>query len=350
MVTQALAATDVVVRYATAPDAALPPNRRRPISWVPRKASPPQMIVAVDQVSLRVAAGEIVALLGPSGSGKSSLLRAVAGLEPLAGGTITWDGQDLARMPVHKRNFGLMFQEPALFPNLSVGGNVAYGLHGVPRHERAKIVAEFLELVDLAGFAGRPVTDLSGGQAQRVALARSLAPHPRMLLLDEPLSALDRGLRERLVGMLRDVLRGTSTTAMYVTHDHDEAFALADRVAVLAEGRLLQIDLPEALWRRPVSVEVARFLGYSTFLGSADAHALGVADLAATGAVGLSPSSLRLDPDGAVVSVRRQQVRRGHVAVSVTLPSGEVAELRLPDRVSTSEIQIGVDREAVALV
>lgn len=191
-------------------------------------------VTAVDHVNLEVAPGEIVALLGASGSGKSSLLRAIAGLEPLAGGRITWDGLDLTGLPVHRRGFGMMFQDAQLFPTMNVGGNVAYGLHGRPAAERQARVAELLELVGLPGYGRRRVTELSGGQAQRVALARSLAPQPRLLLLDEPLSALDRALRERLVEDLGVVLRATHTTAVYVTHDQDEAFTLADRVVVLA--------------------------------------------------------------------------------------------------------------------
>lgn len=224
---------------------------------------------AVDGVRLDVAPGEIVVLLGASGSGKSSLLRAVAGLEPLAGGSIAWQGRDLAGIPVHRRGFGLMFQDGQLFPHRTVAGNVAYGLAGrggLPRAERARRVVELLGLVGLAGYGDRPVTTLSGGERQRVALARSLAPAPELLLLDEPLSALDRALRERLALEVRDVLRATGTTALFVTHDQDEAFAVADRVAVMSAGRLLQVGTPEALWRRPASREVAAFLGYEAFV------------------------------------------------------------------------------------
>ena len=150
---------------------------------------------AVDGVSLTVGRGEVVALLGPSGCGKSSLLRAVAGLEDLAGGEICWDGDDVVSLPVHRRGFGLMFQDGQLFPFRDVAGNVAYGLTGLPRARRRARVEEMLTLVGLSGYAGREITTLSGGQAQRVALARALAPRPRLLLLDEPLSALDRAMR-----------------------------------------------------------------------------------------------------------------------------------------------------------
>src|SRR5690606_36159140 len=190
---------------------------------------------AVDGASLAVAPGEVVALLGPSGCGKSSLLRAVAGLEPLAGGRVAYDGADLAGVPVHRRRFGLMFQDGQLFPHRDVGRNVAYGLETQPlnRAERDARVAELLDLVGLAGYERRPVPTLSGGEQQRVALARALAPSPRLLLLDEPLSALDRQLRERLATEVRSVLVETGTTAVFVTHDHAEAAVVADRVAVM---------------------------------------------------------------------------------------------------------------------
>lgn len=223
---------------------------------------------AVDGLDLDVAPGEVVALLGPSGSGKSSLLRAVAGLEPVARGSITWDGGDLAGVPVHQRGIGLMFQDGQLFPHRDVAGNVAFGLQmqRVARADRARRVAELLELVGLAGFADRDVASLSGGERQRVALARSLAPRPRLLLLDEPLSALDRALRERLADDVRSALRATGTTALFVTHDHDEAFVVADRIAVMDAGRLLQVDPPARLWHRPASRRVAEFLGYEAFV------------------------------------------------------------------------------------
>jgi len=221
---------------------------------------------AVAGVTLDVAPGEVLALLGPSGCGKSSLLRAVAGLEPVAAGSVTWDGRDLAGVPVHRRGFGLMFQEGQLFPHRDVAGNVAYGIAGLSRAERDARVTELLDVVGLAGYGRRAVATLSGGERQRVALARSLAPRPRLLLLDEPLSALDRGLRERLALDLREALRATGTTAVFVTHDHDEAFTVADRVAVMDAGRLLQVAPPEDLWRAPTSRRVAEFLGYQAFV------------------------------------------------------------------------------------
>ena len=217
---------------------------------------------AVDGVNLEVAAGEVVALLGASGSGKSSLLRAVAGLEDVAAGEVAWDGRSMVRVPVHKRGFGLMFQDGQLFEHRDVGSNIAYGLTGLPRAQRGERVREMLELVGLPGFERRRVTTLSGGQAQRVALARALAPAPRLLLLDEPLSALDRALREQLATDVRTILRQGGTTALYVTHDQDEAMTVADRVGVMEAGHLLRLDTPQRLWADPASSKVARFLGF----------------------------------------------------------------------------------------
>ncbi len=224
--------------------------------------------LAVDRVSLDVAPGEVLALLGPSGSGKSTLLRAIAGLERPTSGVITWDGRDLAGVPVHRRGFGLMFQDGQLFAHRSVARNVSFGLEmaRVPRTEQRERVAELLAVVGLEGFGDRDVTSLSGGERQRVALARALVPEPALLLLDEPLSALDRALREHLAAEVRAALKATGTTAVFVTHDHDEAFAVADRIAVLDDARLLQVDTPVGLWRRPASRRVAEFLGFEAFV------------------------------------------------------------------------------------
>jgi len=259
---------------------------------------------AVDGLSLDVPRGEVLALLGPSGSGKSTLLRAVAGLEPLSAGSVAWDGQDLAGVPVHRRGFGLMFQDGQLFAHRDVGANVAFGLEmaHVPRAERIARVAELLEVVGLAGFVHRAVATLSGGERQRVALARSLAPRPRLLLLDEPLSALDRALRERLAGEVRAALVATGTTALFVTHDHDEAFAVADRIAVLDAGRLLQVAPPAELWHRPASRRVAEFLGYEAFVAVGSVPAL---DAVVDG----GGSVLALGPGSLVLAGRRRAAR-----------------------------------------
>ena len=196
---------------------------------------------AVRDVSLTVDRGDVVALLGPSGSGKSTLLRAIAGLEPLDRGRMRWDGVDLAGIAPHRRGFGLVFQDGQLFVHRTVAGNIAYGLRvqRVPQAARRQRVRELLALVGLEGMADRRVTELSGGERQRVALARALAPSPRLLLLDEPLSALDRALRDRLAHDLAHILRETSTTAIFVTHDETEAHTVAGRIERMHDGQLV---------------------------------------------------------------------------------------------------------------
>ncbi|WP_084077383.1 ABC transporter ATP-binding protein [Demequina sp. NBRC 110057] len=200
--------------------------------------SPP--VVAVDGASLTVAPGETVALLGPSGCGKSSLLGAIVGIVEPAAGSVAWDGEDLTHVPVHRRGFGLVFQDGQLFPHRSVARNVAFGLEmaGVARDERRARVEELLEVVGLAGYGERAITDLSGGQRQRVALARSLAPRPRLLALDEPLSSLDADLRARLAVEVRDILAADGTAAIVVTHDPREAEVMASRVLRMSAGAL----------------------------------------------------------------------------------------------------------------
>ncbi|MHB0989443.1 MAG: ABC transporter ATP-binding protein [Bellilinea sp.] len=219
-------------------------------------------------VSFDVAKGETVCLLGPSGSGKSTLLRIITGLEAAESGQVLWDGADLAGVPVHQRHFGLMFQDYALFPHRKVAENVAFGLRmqNLPALEIQQRVNEALERVNMTGFANRRVTDLSGGEQQRVALARALAPRPRLLMLDEPLGALDRALREQLGQFLRELLHETQIPAIYVTHDQEEAFAIADRLVLLNEGRVEQDGAPDQVYNRPASVWAARFLGLTNML------------------------------------------------------------------------------------
>jgi thiamine transport system ATP-binding protein len=220
---------------------------------------------ALDGVDLEVATGEVVAILGPSGCGKSTLLRAVAGLQPLDSGEVHWDGEDLAGLPVHRRDFGLMFQEHALFSHRDVSANVAFGLRmqKMDAAGRSRRAREVLGLVGLAGYQERTIATLSGGEAQRVALARSLAPQPRLLMLDEPLGSLDRPRREELTEELRVLLRRIGVTVLHVTHDHDEAFAVADRVAVMQSGRIARIGTPAEIWHDPRHPDVARFLGHT---------------------------------------------------------------------------------------
>jgi ABC-type Fe3+/spermidine/putrescine transport system ATPase subunit len=219
-------------------------------------------------VSFAVEEGENLCLLGPSGCGKTTLLRLVAGLETPDGGQVLVDGVDVTHVPPHLRGFGLMFQEYALFPHKDVFGNVAFGLQmqGLSRETVAARVAEVLALVGLAGFERRDVNQLSGGERQRVALARSLAPQPCLLMLDEPLGALDRALRERLMDELPDILRRAGATAITVTHDQEEAFAVANRVVLMHAGRVVQVGTPEGVYRRPVSAWAADFLGLTNLL------------------------------------------------------------------------------------
>jgi thiamine transport system ATP-binding protein len=277
---------------------------------------------AVSGVGLDLPAGEVLAVLGPSGCGKSTLLRAVAGLEPLASGSVSYDGRDLAGVPTHRRGFALMFQDGQLFPHQSVAGNVGYALRlrRVPAARTAARVAELLELVGLPGFGDRTPATLSGGERQRVALARSLAGEPRLLLLDEPLSALDRAMRERLAHDLREILVDAGTTALFVTHDQEEAFAVADRMALMRAGRVVQQGTVDDVWRAPADAEAARFLGYATVLTGVAAarvqRAAGVAHPADL--LALRRSALRAAPDGPLT---------GRVLAARTTP--ELVRLRL---------------------
>ena len=227
-------------------------------------------------ISFGVKTGETVVLLGPSGCGKTTLLRIIAGLEKPDQGAITWDGRDLTEIPVYRRRFGMVFQDSALFPHKSVGANIEFGLRmqSWDEADRRLRTKQMLDLVGLSGFENRPVFELSGGEQQRVALARSLAPSPRLLLLDEPLSSLDRALRERLMLELRLILkhagevtgRPGGVSSLYVTHDQEEAFALADRVVVMRAGAVEQIGTPSRLYKRPRNKYVARFLGMDNWI------------------------------------------------------------------------------------
>ena len=225
-------------------------------------------VAVLDGVDLEVAEGEVLVLLGPSGCGKSTLLRAIAGLERPSAGRIFWGDRDLTDVATHERGFGLMFQDHALFPHRDVAGNVEFGLKvaGMPADQRAHRVARALEMVGLEGFGGRRVDTLSGGEAQRVALARSVAAGPRLLMLDEPFGSLDRVLRERLTEDLGVLLRRLGQAVVHVTHDHDEAFALADRIAVLGNGRIDRIGGPAEVWADPGTVHSARCLGHENLV------------------------------------------------------------------------------------
>ncbi|MBC8790718.1 MAG: Fe3+/spermidine/putrescine ABC transporter ATP-binding protein [Tagaea sp. CACIAM 22H2] len=224
--------------------------------------------LALDGASLDANSGEIVALLGPSGCGKTTTLRIVAGFESSDSGHVMLGGEEIGRLPPHKRDIGLVFQDYALFPHMTVADNVAYGLkrRGVAKAERAQTVARVLETVRLSGLEARRPAQLSGGQQQRVALARALAIRPRLLLLDEPLSNLDAKLRGVLQTELREILTRVGTTTLIVTHDQEEAMALADRIAVMRNGRTLQLGTPRQVYEKPATRFVAEFLGKSLWL------------------------------------------------------------------------------------
>lgn len=224
----------------------------------------------VNGVGLRVETGSIACLLGPSGCGKTTLLRCIAGFEEIAAGEIRLEGVPVSRagfrVPPERRRIGMVFQDYALFPHLTVAGNVGFGLSGMARNERDARVAELLATVGLSGQGGKYPHELSGGQQQRVALARALAPRPELLLLDEPFSNLDVDLRERLSLEVREILKSQGITAVLVTHDQHEAFAMADEIGVMSSGKIQQWDTPYNLYHRPVNRFVADFVGQGVFL------------------------------------------------------------------------------------
>jgi ABC-type Fe3+/spermidine/putrescine transport system ATPase subunit len=279
-----------------------------------------------DDIHLELADGEIVALLGPSGCGKTTLLRLIAGLTRPDRGEIRFEGRDLAAVPPHRRGFRMMFQEFALFPHRSVAQNVAFGLEidRRPPGEIDRRVGEMLALVGLEGYEGRSVEALSGGERQRVALARSLAADPRLLMLDEPLGALDRALRQRLLLDLVQILRRIRVTTLFVTHDQSEAFGVADRIAVMDKGRLLQIDSPEALYQAPRSATVARFLGLTNLISghacapNAVETPMGRLEVAATRQLPEGPMTLLIRPEAAEMVTDPRETGADLIAGRVT--------------------------------
>ena len=255
---------------------------------------------AVDNVDLDIRDGEFFAMLGPSGSGKTTCLRLIAGFEQPTGGEILIYGESAAGVPPYRRNVNTVFQSYALFPHMNVRDNVAFGLRvkGIGKAERRKAAEDALAMVELAGFGDRRAGELSGGQRQRVALARALVNKPKVLLLDEPLGALDLKLREQMQEELRSLQRALGLTFVFVTHDQEEALSMSDRVAVFAEGRIQQVGTPEQIYRQPASRFVADFVGSSNVVP---------ADFAGSGAAGqwasLRPEDIRLDAQGRAAQV-----------------------------------------------
>ena len=313
---------------------------------------------AVDDLSLMVGTGEIVCVLGPSGCGKSTLLRVIAGLEEPAAGTVRWEGEDITRLPVHRRGFGLMFQDYALFPHRSVAANVAFGLRmqGLAKNEIRLRVEEVLGRVGLAGMGNRGTGRLSGGQQQRVALARAIAPSPRLLMFDEPLGSLDRSLRERLVIELSEVLSGLGITALYVTHDQEEALALADLVMVMNSGRVEQIGSPQEIWSQPRSEFAARFLGFNNLVRPQAARRLGWPAPAGPvdGYVVYRPDGFGVDPDGPFFGIVRSRTYRGDHFLIELRSAGDISLQVVvrwqPVPAVNDELRLRVDPAAVFAV
>ncbi len=297
-------------------------------------------VVALDQVDLSVAPGELVSLLGPSGSGKTTLLSIVAGFESPSAGTVAIRGRDVARMAPAEREVGMVFQDYALFPHMTVAENVGYGLKARrwSRADRERRVAEVLELVRLAGYGDRYPRQLSGGEQQRVALGRALAYDPQVVLMDEPLGALDRTLRVEMEQELRRIQRDLRATIVYVTHDQHEALALSDRIAVMRDGRIVGVGTPEDLYRRPPGSFVASFFANANLLAveSYDVGADGTADVRCQGQLVRCPAPTH--PKGpALLAVRPRSLRlegaeqalRLSATVAETLLLGDERQLTL---------------------
>jgi putative spermidine/putrescine transport system ATP-binding protein len=266
---------------------------------------------AVDRLSLSIEPGSMVALLGPSGCGKTTTLRMIAGLVEPNAGQIFLDGNPITRLPVHRRNIGMLFQNYALFPHMSVARNIAFGLEarGIGRSVIAERVAEVLQLVQLSGYEERLPSELSGGQQQRVALARAVVVEPALLLLDEPLGALDKGLRESMQVELRALQRRLGITTVFVTHDQDEALTMSDRIVIMREGRIEQVGEPAEVYRHPTSRFTASFLGASNFFrGRVTESAGGLLTIALPGELRMSARGDRPTGSDVTLALRPETV------------------------------------------
>ncbi len=296
----------------------------------------------LDDIDLDVGDAERFAIMGPSGAGKSTILRVIAGLVPQHTGTVTIRGVDVTDLPPHRRNVGLMFQDYALFPHLSVGENVAYGLRmgGVDATTRTEQSSELLATVGLAGYAPRGIESLSGGEQQRVALARTLAPEPAVVLFDEPLGSLDQALKDDLLVEMREITATLGITSVYVTHDRLEAEGFADRLAIINEGRVIRTDTPEVIWQDPGTEFVARFIGHRNIV---DACVVG-----SEGLVVVPENAVTVDPDwGVDATVSACLFRDGRYRVTVTTIGGTlhaVTDTAVPVGQPT---RIGIDASRV---
>lgn len=313
---------------------------------------------AVQEISFAAREGEILCLLGPSGCGKTTILRAIAGFEPVRSGQLFLSGQLVSSpevmTPTENRRVGMVFQEYALFPHLRVQDNIAFGLHHLAKSERAPRVQEMLRLTGLEGFERRYPHELSGGQQQRVALARALVQNPVVLLLDEPFSNLDPDMAGRMRQELHDLLRRTKTTTVLVTHDHDEAFAMADRIAVLNQGRLEQLDTPEMMYHMPATPFVADFVGQADFIPGTVSHGMVHTELGefpdtiecaddTNVVVMIRPDDIHLVPtEGARSRVIARQFHGSENLYTVSLPSGQIVH---SSQGSTSVYQVGTTVE-----
>jgi thiamine transport system ATP-binding protein len=315
---------------------------------------------ALDGVSLTVPHGNVVAVMGESGSGKTTLLRVIAGLVEPQLGSVAWEGRTITSDPIHVRHFGLMFQDYALFPHLSVGNNVAFGLRmrGDDATTQRTTVDRLLTLVGLAGYEERPVAELSGGEQQRVALARTLAPEPELVLLDEPLGALDRARRDQLLADMQRIFGELGVTALYVTHDHNEAFAIADDVVVLESGRQVASGTPRDLWTDPRHVAVATLLGFPVLpdvvvrQGQAVIGGVTIPVPFADGVhqIAIPPGTVTVADAGTIpVQVQSRRFEDGNVTAVVQLDGVQVLAIA-PDNVAVGRAAIRIDATALVAV